>query len=126
MCSLVKAHRRPDACGRIVDRAACAMPLQNDPHQIKPQPAAACLAIARTFLAIKRIKEMGQRVLANMNAGVFDDERRRIVSHSRPDADVFSAGRIERGVGKQISDRLCEHRALAIQHQRWREISSDT
>ena len=102
------------------------MPLQNDPRQIKPQPAAACLAIARAFLAIKRIKEMGQRVLTNMNTSVFDDECRRIVLRSGPDADVFSAGRIERGVGKQIADRLREHRALAIQHQRWREISSDT
>ena len=60
-----EADRRPDAGGRVLDRAGGAVLPENPLHEVEPQAAAARRAVPGPLLAEKGLEEVGQRFTAH-------------------------------------------------------------
>ena len=82
------------------------MLLQDQPDQIQSQPAASCAAVSGALFPIKGIEQAGQRLLADLHAGIFHDQDGAAFPHRTVHPDFGPGGRVEGRVGKQISHRL--------------------
>ena len=131
MCGLYEvsageAGGEAHAVCNIFDLAARPMLLQNHPHQIQAQAAAAAFAVAGLLLPVERIKQVRQGRVANLYAGVLDGEHGLSTLKTGLHLDQGARRRVECGVGEYIFHGLGEHRRVCTECEQRRQARLHT